>query len=474
MYPYSSIQAYQAALQEHSTTCSQAVEFYLQQAERHAGLNAWVNLFAEDARHRALQLDARRAAGEPMKALHGVVIGIKDVFCYAGKPVGAASGMLKGFVAPYHATAVQRLLDAEAIVLGTLNCDEFAMGSSNEHSVYGPVRNGLDPERVPGGSSGGSAVAVQMDLCMVSLGSDTGGSVRQPADFCGIVGLKPSYGRVSRHGLIAYASSFDSVGLFARGLSDSALVLQEIAGPDAFDSTVSTEAVPSYLTGSVPGPYRFAYFRETLEHPALDPAIRTSIEATLQQLREVGHQVEPLSFPLLSYLVPTYYVLTTAEASSNLSRYDGVKFGFRAPGPNTNLTDLYLSSRSAGFGMEVKRRILLGTFVLSAGYYDAYFTRAQRVRQQIVQDTDLIFNNFDAILGPTVPSTAWKFGEKSDDPIAMYLADIFTVHANLAGCPALSLPLYRHPNGMPFGLQMMTSRLNELPLLRMAEQIMQP
>lgn len=475
MYPYSSIQSFQTALYNRSTSCSQAVEFYLQQADQQAHLGAWVKLFPEEARMRAKALDEMQQMGVALGPLHGVVVGIKDVFCLAGQSVQAASAILSGFTAPFTATSVQRLIEAGAIILGVLNCDEFAMGSSNEHSVYGKVLNGLDPTRVPGGSSGGSAVAVQMDLCMLSLGSDTGGSVRQPADFCGIVGLKPSYGRISRHGLIAYASSFDTVGIFSKQVADAALALEIMAGADDFDSTVST--LPWSATegadADFSGPFRFAYLEDTLHHPSLDPVIRAAILARLEQLRAEGHVVEPVSFPLLSYIVPTYYVLTTAEASSNLSRYDGVKFGYRSPGVHTDLTDLYQQSRSAGFGMEVKRRIMLGTFVLSAGYFDAYFTRAQRVRRQLLDQTDLIFKQFDAIIGPTVPATAWKFGEKSADPVAMYLADIFTVHANLVGCPAISLPLFQHPNGMPFGLQVMTNRLKELPLLRISERLMQ-
>jgi aspartyl-tRNA(Asn)/glutamyl-tRNA(Gln) amidotransferase subunit A len=451
------------------------VEFYLQQAEKQAHLGVWVQLFSEEARRRAKELDAQQQAGGALQPLHGVVVGIKDVFCLAGQSVQAASAILSGFTSPYTATAVQRLLDAGAIILGMLNCDEFAMGSSNEHSVYGKVLNGLDPTRVPGGSSGGSAVAIQMDMCMLSLGSDTGGSVRQPADFCGIIGLKPSYGRISRHGLIAYASSFDTVGIFAKQIADASLALEIMAGADDFDSTVSTQPWPitSGTDTDFSGPFRFAYLEDTLLHPSLDPVIRAAILERFDQLRAEGHTIEPVSFPLLSYIVPTYYVLTTAEASSNLSRYDGVKFGYRSPGSHTDLTDLYQQSRSAGFGMEVKRRIMLGTFVLSAGYFDAYFTRAQRVRRQLLDQTDLIFKQFDAIIGPTVPATAWKFGEKSADPVAMYLADIFTVHANLVGCPAISLPLFQHPNGMPFGLQVMTNRLKELPLLRISERLMQ-
>jgi len=368
------------------------------------------------------------------------------------------------------------MLAEEAILIGHLNCDEFAMGSSNENSAYGNVLNARDTSRVPGGSSGGSAVAVQAGLCMVSLGSDTGGSVRQPADFCGILGLKPTYGRVSRYGLIAYASSFDQIGIFGHTVRDVALLLEVIAGEDDYDSTVKKSA------GEPAGPmwkenpgrkYRIAYFTEALDHPGLDPEIRSAILQRTNEWREEGHTVEAIDFELLDYIVPAYYVLTTAEASSNLARFDGVRYGYRAKEPDLELTEFYKRTRSEGFGKEVKRRILLGTFVLSAGYYDAYFTKAQQVRQLLVERTNLIFKDFDIIILPTAPSTAWRIGEKMDDPIAMYLADIYTVYANLTGIPGISLPLFGHTNGMPFGIQAMTSRFNEVSLLQFSHQMMQ-
>jgi aspartyl-tRNA(Asn)/glutamyl-tRNA(Gln) amidotransferase subunit A len=405
--------------------------------------------------------------------LHGVVVGIKDVLCYKGHKVTAASHILSGFTATYNATAVQRLLDEEAIIIGSCNCDEFAMGSSNENSYYGNALNALDESRVPGGSSGGSAVAVQAGLCMVSLGSDTGGSVRQPADFCGILGLKPGYGRISRHGLIAYGSSFDQIGIFGRNVPDIALLLEVMAGADEYDGTVSQAPVPAYAAGLEGNTkkLRVGYLREALEHPGLDPEMRMAITARLQALRAEGHDIKPIDFGLLDYIVPTYYILSTAEASSNLSRYDGVRYGYRAPQPDLELTDFYKETRSAGFGKEVKRRILLGTFVLSSGYYDAYFTQAQKVRKQLFDRTQLIFNDFDIILLPTVPSPAFHIGEKTGDPIAMYLADIYTVYANLTGIPAISIPLFTHSSGMPFGIQAMANQLSELSLLRFAHQL---
>ena len=452
----------------------EAVEFFLGRIESKQRLNAFTQVFAAEALQKAAALDEQRLAGKPMGKLHGVVIGIKDVICYKDHAVTAASHILQGFTATYNATAVQQLLDEEAIIIGACNCDEFAMGSSNENSYYGATRNAIDETRVPGGSSGGSAVAVQAGLCMVSLGSDTGGSVRQPADFCGVVGLKPTYGRVSRYGLIAYGSSFDQIGIFANNIADTALTLEVIAGKDDFDSTVATEPVPSYshALAEAPEKLRIGYFEEALLHPGLDKEMAKTISAYIQNLETLGHQVAPVHFGLIDYIVPTYYVLTTAEASSNLSRYDGVRFGYRNRQPGLDLTDFYNKSRSEGFGKEVKRRILLGTFVLSAGYFDAYFTQAQKVRRKLVNKTQEIFNHFDVILLPTVPSPAFKIGEKSDDPIAMYLADIYTVYANLVGIPAISIPLFKHSGGLPFGLQAMTNQFSEVSLLRLAQQLL--
>ncbi len=447
---------------------------YLQQIEANRHLNAYVQVYGEEALEQARVLDKRRQTGQTSGRLHGVVIGLKDVIAYKDHPLTAASRILQDFRSIYHATAVKKLLDEEAIVIGSLNCDEFAMGSTNENSAYGKVFNARDTTKVPGGSSGGSAVAVQAGLCMVSLGSDTGGSVRQPADFCGILGLKPTYGRISRYGLIAYASSFDQIGIFALTVPDVSRVLEVIAGEDEFDSTVAVDKAESFSTPAEPDKkYRIAYFKEALSHPGLDPEIRDTLLEHLDHLRKDGHTVEAVDFDLLDYIVPAYYVLTTAEASSNLARFDGVKYGHRTPDPNLELTEFYKRSRSEGFGKEVKRRILLGTFVLSAGYYDAYFTKAQQVRKMVVDRTELIFKDFDIIVLPTSPTTAFPIGEKMEDPIAMYLADIYTVYANLVGIPGISIPLFTHTNGMPFGMQAMTSRFKELSLLQFSQLIMQ-
>jgi aspartyl-tRNA(Asn)/glutamyl-tRNA(Gln) amidotransferase subunit A len=467
-----SIQAYHRSLGELSDGCHQAVVHYLDQIEAHKHLNAFLEVYPEEALARAKALDEKRRSGQPMGKLHGVVIALKDVIAYKGHTLSAGSKILEHYTSVYHATVVGKLLAEDAIIIGRNNCDEFAMGSTNENSAYGNVLNARDISRVPGGSSGGSAVAVQAGLCMASLGSDTGGSVRQPADFCGILGLKPSYGRVSRYGLIAYASSFDQVGIFGRTVRDIALVLEVIAGEDGYDSTVKKEDQPVWK--EEPGrKYRIAYFKEALDHPGLDPEIRETILQRTEQWRQAGHSVKAIDFELLDYIVPAYYVLTTAEASSNLARFDGVRYGYRTKNKDLELTEFYKRTRSEGFGKEVKRRILLGTFVLSAGYYDAYFTKAQQVRQLLVERTDLIFKDFDIIILPTAPSTAWRIGEKADDPIAMYLADIYTVYANLTGIPGISLPLFGHTNGMPFGIQAMTSRFNELSLLQFSHQMMQ-
>ena len=467
-----------------SGTCVDTVTHYLEQIQRLRHLNAFTEVYVEEALHRAALLDAKQKAGNPLGRLHGVVVAIKDVLCYEGHKVTAASKILEGFVSLYSATAVQRLLNEGAIIIGTCNCDEFAMGSTNENSVYGNVLNALDETRVPGGSSGGSAVAVQAGLCMISLGSDTGGSVRQPADFCGIVGLKPTYGRISRYGLIAYASSFDQVGIFSNNIEDAALVLEVIAGADEFDSTASINTLETekqenqlklvdHLSPEKNKKYRIAYFREALSHPSLDQEIRENILSLTDRLKADGHTIEAVAFDLLDYIVPAYYVLTTAEASSNLSRFDGVRFGHRTTGPVTGLTDFYKRNRSEGFGKEVKRRILLGTFVLSAGYYDAYFSKAQQVRRLLADNTTSIFSGYDAIILPTAPTTAMVIGENADDPIAMYLADIYTVFANLTGLPGISIPMFKHSNNMPFGLQVLTNKMDELTLLQLSKLLME-
>lgn len=468
MFIFSEIKQYHQDLAANNTSCAEAVQFYLQQIDANKKLNAFTEVFADEAIHKATALDEKRKEGGPLKKLHGVVIAIKDVLCYKGHTVTASSKILEGFKSLYTATAVQRMLDEDAIIIGTCNCDEFAMGSSNENSVYGNVLNALDNTKVPGGSSGGSAVAVQAGLCMASLGSDTGGSVRQPADFCGIVGLKPSYGRISRYGLIAYASSFDQVGIFANTISDTALLLEIMSGADEYDSTALNDGPWRMNYDPSTKKYKIAYFKEALHHPSLDKEIQHQILTLVEILRSNGHTVTELDFGLLEYVVPAYYVLTTAEASSNLNRYDGIRYGYQAKSNIKDLTEFYKHTRSEGFGKEVQRRIMLGTFVLSSGYYDAYYSKAQQARRLLTDKTDAIFIDYDAVIMPTSPTTAFTVGEKNTDPVAMYLADIFTVFANLTGIPGISVPLFKHSNGMPFGLQVMTKKTDELTLLQFA------
>ncbi len=473
MFSFYSIKDYHADLLHGRTTCVEAVQYYLQQIANQKHLNAFLEVFTEDALHRAKELDAQRNAHAISGKLHGVVVGIKDVICYRHHQVSAASKILEGFTSLYNATVVEKLLAEGAIIIGRHNCDEFAMGSSNENSAFGNVLNAIDNTRVPGGSSGGSAVAVQANMNMISLGSDTGGSVRQPADYCGVIGMKPSYGYISRYGLIAYASSFDQIGIFAHSVADVGLVLEITAGEDEFDSTVNNHAFKQEeINSRLPaGKKRIAYFNQFLNHASLDSEIAASFFSFTNKLTESGFDVQPIDFKLLEYIVPIYYILTTAEASSNLSRYDGIKYGLRKNG-DSNLTSLYNTSRSEGFGKEVQRRILLGTYVLSEGYFDAYFTKAQKVKRMLTDTIQSVFERFDAIILPTVPSPAFHFGEKAD-LIEMYLTDIYTVFANLTGIPAISLPLFKHSNNMPFGLQVMAAKENDIYLLNLSEAMMQ-
>lgn len=432
----------------------------------------FLDVYEKEARERALFVDSKIKHGTAGK-LAGLVVGLKDVLSYKDHPLQASSKILNGYVCQYTATAVQRLLEEDAIIIGRQNCDEFAMGSSNENSAFGPVLNDLDNTRVAGGSSGGSAVAVMADLCDVSIGSDTGGSVRQPAAFCGVIGIKPTYSRISRYGLIAYGSSFDCIGIFSKNIQDAAIVLETMAGRDEYDSTVSTQPVPSYsneLKASSNKKYRVAYMRDTLESEALQPEIKESIYKKIDQLKSTGHAVDAIDFPLNEYVLPTYYILATAEASSNLSRYDGVRYGHRSTTAH-DLTSLYKKTRSEGFGKEVQRRIMLGTFVLSASYYDAYYTKAQKVRNLIRAGIKGIFANHDFIILPTTPTTAFKLGEHTNNPIEMYLADLYSVQANVAGVPGISIPCGKDAKGLPIGIQIMADDFEESKLFQFSEII---
>ncbi|HXR84453.1 MAG TPA: Asp-tRNA(Asn)/Glu-tRNA(Gln) amidotransferase subunit GatA [Hanamia sp.] len=472
MFSFDNILKFQQQLIEGKFSCEQVVSIYLDKIKKTERLNAFVEVYENESLERAKFLDKKRKTGRPLGKLHGVVIALKDVICQKDHRISAASKMLQSFVSIYNSTAVEKLLNEDAIIIGNCNCDEFAMGSTNENSVYGRVKNAADENKVSGGSSGGSAVAVQADLCMLSLGSDTGGSVRQPADFCGIVGMKPSYGTISRHGLIAYASSFDQIGIFAKNVADVSIVLNVISGSDEYDSTVNQQKDLNLILKSEHKSYKIALLKNAMEHESLDPEIKKGIYDLAENLKKEGNIIEEINFDLIDYIVPAYYVLTTAEASSNLSRYDGVRYGYRDENNEEDLTTFYKKNRGQGFGKEVKKRIMLGTFVLSEGYYDAYFTKAQQVRNLLVSKTKEIFNNFDAVLLPTVPATAFEAGSMQKDPIAMYLADIYTVYANLTGIPGISLPLFQHSNGMPFGVQVLTNKHDEVTLLNLADLLL--
>ncbi len=437
------------------------VEDYLHNIEQNKDLNAFLEVFEDSVRQQAAAVDLKIKSGNAGK-LAGLVVGIKDNICFKGHKVSASSKILEGFESLYTATALQRLIDEDAVVIGRLNCDEFAMGSSNENSAFGPVLNPVNRKTVPGGSSGGSAAAVAAHLCTVALGSDTGGSIRQPASFTGTFGIKPTYGRISRYGLIAYASSFDQIGVFSNSLEDNALITEIMAGSDEFDSTASSKPVGNYHLENQVGKKRIAYIQESFETDGINPEVKNRMLEIIEKLKSEGHVVEPVSFPYLDYMVPTYYVLTTAEASSNLSRFDGVHYGHRAANAK-GVEATYKESRTEGFGPEVLRRIMAGTFVLSHGYYDAYYTKGQKVRRVLQNKTKEIFNDFDFILTPTTPSSAFELNAVSD-PIQMYLQDIFTVHANLTGNPAISLPFGKTTENMPFGIQVMAKPFEEKAL----------
>jgi aspartyl-tRNA(Asn)/glutamyl-tRNA(Gln) amidotransferase subunit A len=444
------------------------VESYLTKINQHAHLNAFLEVFEQSAKENALRVDEKIKKGTAGR-LAGMVIGLKDNLAYKNHKVSAASKILEGFESIYTATAVQRLIDEDAIIIGRLNCDEFAMGSSNENSAFGPVKNHLNTNCVPGGSSGGSAVATGANLCTASLGSDTGGSIRQPASFTGTYGLKPTYGRISRYGLIAYASSFDQIGPITNTLEDAALLLEIMGGDDEYDATVSSQPIEKFSTFEPVKPLKIAVISESLEAEGIDVEVKQHMDALISKLKENGNTVENVSFPYLDYMVPAYYVLSTAEASSNLARFDGVHFGHRSQNAQ-GVEATYKKSRSEGFGPEVQRRIMAGTFVLSHGYYDAYYTKGQKVRRVLQNKTNAIFKEYDLILLPTTPSTAFELNAVKD-PINMYLQDIFTVHANLTGNPAISLPLGKHSNGMPFGVQVMANHFDEKQLFNFSHYL---
>ena len=469
MKVFRSFQDLQARLFNNEFTCEELVRFYLNEIKTKDDYNAFIETFDDSSYEQARIVD-RDILNNKKKRLSGLIIGIKDNICYKNHVVTASSLILKDFKSLYNATVVNKLIEEGAIVIGRLNCDEFAMGSANENSVYGPVKNPNDISKVSGGSSGGSAAAVASGLCLVALGSDTGGSIRQPASICGVVGIKPTYSRVSRFGLIAYASSFDQIGPIANNIYDASLVLEVISGHDSNDSTSSKRIVPIYSKLNAPSEkMKIAYMSECIDHKGLDKKIKEKFLKKVNDLQNKGHVVEPVSFPYLDYLVPTYYVLSTAEASSNLSRFDGINYGYRAEN-SENLEETYINTRTQGFGEEVKRRIMLGTFVLSAGYYDAYFTKAQKIRRIIKENIEEIFSNYDFILSPTTPHVAFPIGNEITDPTQMYLEDIYTVLANLTGNPAISVPSSEKVYDLHHSYQLMSKTFEEDRLLSFANK----
>lgn len=468
---YNDYAALRAGLDTGRVSCRDIVGFYLNNINKGKHINAFLLVFSEEALKRADEVDQKLKAGTAGK-LAGMVIAVKDVLSLKGYTLTCSSRILKNFEALYTATAIQRLLDEDAIIIGKTNCDEFAMGSSNENSAYGNVLNPLDNSRVPGGSSGGSAAAVAADMCMVSLGTDTGGSIRQPAAFCGISGLKPTYGRISRFGLTAFASSFDSIGPFAKNIHDAALVLEVMAGKDKNDSTSVDHRVESYSIGLDDFNLKGAKIGviSDLDESALQVEIKDTLNRTIEMLRSKGAQIVAVELPNLKYSIQAYYILTTAEASSNLARFDGARYGLRAK-DSAVLEDMYVNSRTEGFGAEVKRRIMLGTYVLSHGYYDAYYRKAQKVRKLIKEDFQRVFKETDFILAPTTPTTAFKLGEKTNDPLAMYLNDIYTTSSNLSGNPAISIPAGEDSSGLPIGLQIIGKDFDETGILKLGNCI---
>jgi aspartyl-tRNA(Asn)/glutamyl-tRNA(Gln) amidotransferase subunit A len=470
---YSSLAEIKREIQDGEITVERLVRNYLDQIKSNAHLNAFNEVFEEEALERSKTVDKNISKGTAGR-LAGMVIGIKDNICYKGHKVSASSKILDGFTSIYSSTIVERLLAEDAVIIGRCNCDEFAMGASNENSFFGPVKNHADNTKVSGGSSGGSAVAVQANMCHAAIGTDTGGSVRQPASFCGLIGLKPTYGSISRHGIIAYASSFDQVGPITRSVEDAALLLEIMAGVDDYDSTLAQISVPAYSDklSADSSKKKIAYIQEALSSPGVDPDVKSAMAQYIDKLRADGHTVKPIAFEYLDYIVPTYYILAMAEASANLERYDGVHYGYRSPAA-VDLLSTYKRSRSEGFGKEVKRRIMLGTFVLSAGYYDAYYAKAQKVRRLIKEKTDGLLEEYDFILTPTAPEPAFNIGKTEKDPVVMYLYDIFTVQASLAGVPAISLPVGTNKEGMPLGLQLLTKRFAEQELLNFSKYFLE-
>lgn len=458
MTAYRQLDEIQQDLVNKKVSCVQLVQHYLSKIKEKAHLNAFIEVYSVEALKQAESIDQKikeNKAGQ----LAGLIFGIKDLLCFEGHTVSGASKILEGFQSPITATAIQQLLAEDAVLIGRQNCDEFGMGSSNENSCYGPVLNDADTEYVPGGSSGGSAVAVQAGLCLASIGTDTGGSVRQPASFCGIVGMKPTYSRISRWGLLAYASSFDTIGVLTHDIKDAQKIINIMSGQDPKDAT-SAQAPAIKTEQEQPEKYRVAYLANALSGDGVSKSIQSRFKQLIDTLGAQNHQVDGIQFDYEEYLLPTYYILTTAEASTNLSRYDGVHYGKRSA-EASDMESLYKNSRTEGFGPEVRRRIMLGTYVLSADYHDAYFKKAQQLRRLIKEETEQLLATYDVILSPTSPTTAFRLGEHQKNPLEMYMADVFTVQASVAGIPAISIPLGRDKKEMPFGLQIMADAFRE-------------
>lgn len=468
---YRSLETLQRDVANRVYTCTQITQSYIKNIQDNDTYNAFLEVFEASALEQAKLIDDKIKNNQTLGKLFGLIIGIKDNIVYKNHKSSAASKILENYISPYSATVVERLLAEDAIIIGRLNCDEFAMGGSNENSALGPVKNPIDITRVAGGSSGGSAAAVAAGLCIASLGSDTGGSIRQPAAFCGNIGFKPTYGRVSRWGLIAYASSFDQIGPITNNIDDAISIYEVIAGSDDFDATCSQKHIDiSDINTLENKKYKIAYFGNAIHHNSIDVEVKQACIDIIDKLQNEGHTLVDVSLDELDYIVPAYYVLTTAEASSNLSRFDGVKYGFHAQEAK-DLEETYTLSRAQGFGKEVQRRIMSGTFVLSAGYYDAYYAKAQKVRRIVSEKTFQIFKEYDFILCPTAPTTAYKIGAVQDT-VASFLGDIFTVQANIVGIPAISLPLAKDKNNLPIGIQIMANKFDESKLLAFAKKMM--
>lgn len=471
---YTSLKDIQIALLSGKTTTEKLVIFYLSNIESTKDLNAYIEVYYEEALSKAKELDLKiKHHPDTIGKLFGCIISVKDLIVYKNHKVNAGSGILEGFESQFSATAIEAVLKEDAIIIGRTNCDEFGMGSANTNSHFGPVKNAADEMKISGGSSGGAAVSVQTNTCLVALGTDTGGSVRQPASMCGVYGFKPGYGMVSRYGLIAYASSFDQLGILSNNVEDIDAIMSVVSVRDDFDATMyQTGLYGEQLSLENPSLNRFkiAYISDAFENDALDHEIKSTSYQFLDKLKTKGATVEGIHFKLLDYVVPCYYILTTAEASSNLSRYDGVKYGYRSERAGSP-EEMYVNSRSEGFGKEVKKRIMLGSFVLSEAYYDAYFTKAQQVRRMIKDQMDSFFDQYDFIIMPSSPKTAWYIHEKPNDPLEIYMADIYTVLANLAGIPAISIPLGNNTDKMPFGIQVLSREHNDRKLLNFCNSI---